>query len=171
MTVRRATRGDADAVRRVAGDSWETDYPSILSRESVESGLEEWYDPDRVRAAVEADDELLYVEEGGGEDAEARAVVGFAHAVVDERAETGHLLRLYVHPDARGEGRGGRLLERARGDLFARGVDRIHATVLTDNDLGTEFYRSFGFEPTGEAETRIGGETYPETRFTLTREG
>ncbi|QZP37794.1 GNAT family N-acetyltransferase [Halobaculum magnesiiphilum] len=173
MTIRRATVGDADAIRRIAGDSWEADYPSILSRESVESGVEEWYDPARVRGAVEADDELLYVAERGedttADAADAEEIVGFAHGVVDGNAGAGHVLRLYVHPDARGEGRGRRLLERVRDDLFDRGVDRIHATVLRENEPGNEFYRSFGFERTGEAETTIGGEAYPETNYTLRR--
>ncbi|WP_435063972.1 GNAT family N-acetyltransferase [Halobaculum sp. EA56] len=163
MTVRRATPADVDAVRTVARESWETDYPSILSRESVESGVDEWYDPDRVRAALGADDELLRVAERDG------AVVGFAHGLVDGEGGSGHVLRLYVRPDARGEGVGGRLLERVRDELFDRGVGRIHAMVLADNDPGNEFYRSFGFELVERAETTIGGESYPENRYVLER--
>ena len=163
MTVRRATAADVDGVRAVAGDSWEADYPEILSRESVENGFEEWYDPGRLAAALPADDELLFVAERDD------TVVGFAHGVVDGTGGAGHVLRLYVHPDARGRGVGGRLLERVRGELFDRGVERVHAMVLSDNEPGNEFYRSFGFERVDESETTIGGESYPETRYVLER--
>ncbi|PSQ04019.1 N-acetyltransferase [Halobacteriales archaeon QS_6_71_20] len=163
MTVRRAVAADVDPIRRVAGDSWEADYPDILSREAVEDGFEEWYDPDRLAGALSADDELLYVAERDGD------VVGFAHGLVDGDDASGHVLRLYVRPEARGEGVGGSLLERVRDDLFDRGVERIHAMVLSDNEPGNAFYRSFGFEREGEAETRIAGEPYPENRYAFER--
>ena len=35
MEYRDATRGDAEAIERIARASWETDYPDILSRETA----------------------------------------------------------------------------------------------------------------------------------------
>lgn len=163
MTTRRATADDVDGIRAVAGDSWRTDYPEILGDGAVESGFEEWYDHDSVESAVGADDELLYVAERDGE------VVGVAHAVLDHDGAVGHLLRLYVHPNVRGEGIGGELLATMRDALFGRGVERVTAMVLAANDAGNEFYRTFGFDRVDEAETTVAGETYPENRYVLER--
>lgn len=162
MTVREATHEDVAGIRRVARASWETDYPDILSRETATEGVEEWYAPERIEEELDAPRSLVLV-------AVEDTVVGFAHAV-GSGDDTGHLLRLYVHPDDRGEGVGRRLFEHARDALFERGVDRVEAMVLADNDLGNAFYQDLGLEKVGEGETTIGSETHRENRYALDRE-
>lgn len=174
MSTREATTDDIDAIRAVARAAWETDYPAILSRETVEEGIEEWYAPDRLYE--EFADVRTRVFVAVEEDADGReVVVGFSHAIVgsDETGlgddGDGHLLRLYVHPDHRERGVGRQLLERTRDALFERGVERIKAMVLAENDLGNAFYRGFGFEKVAESETTVGGETYRENTYELPR--
>lgn len=159
MTVRNASVEDVGAIRELAEASWEADYPEILSRETVEEGVDEWYGTDRLREAVTDPWPHVLVAEREGD------VVGFVHATVT--GEEGAILRLYVAPDRRREGVGRELFEAAREELLARDVDRISATVLAENSLGDAFYRELGFERTGESETRIGGETFPENRYVL----
>jgi len=159
MPIREAAADDLEGVRRVARASWETDYPDILSRESVDEGIEEWYDLDALAAEFDRGRTLLSVAEEDGE------VVGFAHATWT--GEEGHVLRLYVHPNHRDEGAGRALLERTETELRNRGVDRIDAMVLAENDLGRAFYEAFGFEEVDTGETTIGGETYRESRYAL----
>jgi ribosomal protein S18 acetylase RimI-like enzyme len=157
MTVRRAAPGDVDAIHDVARASWTADYPDILSRETAEDGVGEWYTPARLRADLDDPRTRLFVA------VEDDAVVGFAHALVDDDA--GHLLRLYVHPDARRGGVGAALVEAVREELACLDADRVTATVLAANEPGNAFYRDLGFEKVGEGETSIGGETFRENRY------
>jgi ribosomal protein S18 acetylase RimI-like enzyme len=171
MTVREASADDVAAIREVARAAWEADYPEILSRETAERGVEEWYDSGQIAGDVAGSRTRLFVacaddeEGGGGEDGE---VVGFAHAELG-RDDEGYVLRLYVHPDHRNRGFGRRLLERTREDLFEHGAERINAMVLAANEPGNAFYRSFGFEKVTEGETTIGGESYRENTYVLER--
>jgi ribosomal protein S18 acetylase RimI-like enzyme len=160
MTVREASAADIQAIREVARASWEADYPGILSRETAEEGVEEWYTPERLRAALVDSKALLFVA------VEEDSPVGFVHGAVTGEGE-GHVLRLYVHPDHRRRGVGGRLLERARDELVAYGVDRIYAQTLADNDLGNAFYRDRGFEKVDEGETTIAGNSFRENTYAL----
>ncbi len=154
MAIRAATDADIEAIRRIARDSWEADYPDILSRETAESGVDEWYAPYELRSEIAHPRSILAVDNTGG------TVTGFVHAVTGD--ELGHVLRLYVVPDHRRQGIGRRLLEYVIDEVADLGFDRVVALVLADNDLGVEFYRSMGFETVDEAETMIGGTAYRE---------
>ncbi|MFD1587020.1 GNAT family N-acetyltransferase [Halorientalis brevis] len=160
MTIREASESDVDGIHDVAQASWETDYPDILSRETVEEGVKEWYDTDNLREAVRDSRTRLFVAD------EDEGVVGFVHGILSNEDE-GHILRLYVHPDHRKQGLGRQLFERVHTDLTDHGVDQLYAMVLADNDLGEAFYQSLGFEKTGESETTIGGNAYRESTFVL----
>lgn len=160
MPLREATDDDIEAIREVARSSWATDYPEIVSRETVTDRVDEWYDSDRLADDVGRPRALVLVADEDG-------VVGFSHAVLS--AETGHILRLYVDTGHRGQGIGGDLLEATRDELFDRGAERVQAMVLAENEPGNEFYRAHGFELTGEGETTIGGEPHPENTYTLER--
>lgn len=159
MEIRPADPDDAEAIREVARESWGTDYPGIVSRETIPDTVEEWYDPDRLREEVETPGVVVPVAEAGGE------VVGFAHAVVSTESWTGAILRLYVHPDHRREGIGTQLLEATVDRLRDRNAERIEAMVLADNEAGNEFYRAAGFEREDTGETVIGDEPHQEHRY------
>lgn len=171
MMLREATSDDAAAVREVARAAWEADYPDILTRETAERGVEEWYESDHLAGRLAGSRTRLFVacEDGEGDErGDEGRVVGFAHAELG-RDDEGYLLRLYVHPDYRRRGVGRRLLERARDDLFDHGAARVNAMVLAANEPGNEFYRSFGFEKVAESETTVGGETHEEYTYALER--
>lgn len=161
MTIRTAKPEDAEGVRTVAEASWEVDYPEILSSESLTEGLDEWYSLSGIEGAIERSDSLTLVAERDG------SVAGFVHAIWDVDRGEGHVLRLYVHPDHRGQGIGTDLLETVCGDLFDSGADRVRAMVLEANDLGNEFYSDFGFEHVDTEEIDIGGEAYRENTYEL----
>jgi len=74
MDVRTATRDDTDAIRRVAEQSWKTDYPEILTSETAEEAVTDWYTPEQIAAELDENQTLILVAER--ED----TVVGFAHA-------------------------------------------------------------------------------------------
>ncbi|AXR76995.1 GNAT family N-acetyltransferase [Natrarchaeobaculum sulfurireducens] len=165
MAVRDATTDDVDAIREVAERSWTADYPDILSRESIQEGLDDWYADRRIEDSIIWSRALMLVVERD------EGIVGFAHATWDVDETDGNILRVYVDPDHRGVGIGSDLLEATRDRLFDIGVERIKAMVLEKNDLGNAFYRGFGFEKTDTQQIQIGRESYVECTYTLDREG
>ncbi|ADB63174.1 GCN5-related N-acetyltransferase (plasmid) [Haloterrigena turkmenica DSM 5511] len=164
MAIREATVDDIDAIQSVAEESWTRDYPDILSRESIQDGLGEWYSEERIRDSIVWARALMLVAERDDE------IVGFAHATWDTNADVGNILRVYVGPDARGDGIGRRLLQETCQTLFEQGVERINAMVLDANELGKAFYDDFGFERTDTEEISIGGDSYRECTYALERE-
>lgn len=161
MEVREAEHGDIPGIREVARRSWERDYPDVLSRETIDEGVEEWYSPERLEGERTDEDALLTVVEDDGE------VVAFSHAAWE--ADSGDILRLYVRPDRRKEGIGRRLLERTCERLGERDIDRIKAMVLAANEPGNEFYRAMGFEKAGTATTEVGEESHQENVYVRDR--
>lgn len=172
MRVREAASEDLEGIRAVAEASWERDYADLLTRETVASGVNDWYDESTLAAQIVGERTPVLVAKGDSDsdsdgDGDVRSgVVGFAHGYVD--ADVGHVLRLYVHPVARRAGVGRRLLSATVAALRERGVGEVDATVLAANEQGRAFYESQGFEQVGAAEeTTIGGESYPEVRYVL----
>lgn len=159
MQVRPATGGDAAAIHDVARAAWEADYPDIVSRENATAAVEDWYDTDRIREAVDDPGTLVLVAETDGE------VVGFAHAALSSERATGSILRLYAHPDHRRSGVGSELLSETVDELRDREVERVEAMVLAENEPGNDFYREAGFRHDGTGETRIAGESYEENVY------
>ncbi|ELY49452.1 GNAT family N-acetyltransferase [Natronorubrum sulfidifaciens] len=161
MSVREATPDDVDAIQHVAQSSWTEDYPTILSRESIQDGLDEWYSDDLVRDSIIWSRALMLVAERDDE------VVGFAHAIREDDDNEGNILRVYVAPDHRSDGLGRQLLEETRDRLVEQGVERINAMVLEANEPGNAFYRGFGFEQVTTDSITIGEETYTECTYAL----
>lgn len=171
--MREATTGDVESIRAVAEASWERDYADLLTRDTVAAGVNDWYDEATLTELVTDERTPVRVAErdepvaGSEEDevGEEGDVVGFAHGYVD--GETGHVLRLYVHPEERRSGTGQRVLDATVDALAERGSERVDATVLAANEQGRAFYESQGFEQVAVAETTIGGEAHPECRYRL----
>lgn len=162
MTTRHATDADIDGIRQVAEATWNADYPDILSRESLDSGFDEWYSPEQLRDTISWARAVVLVAESADD-----KIIGFVHGVRDRGENHGDILRLYVHPDHRGNGIGRELFEAARDELVDSGVDQLRAMVLEENEPGNEFYRGFGFEWEDTEQITIGGETYSENTYVL----
>lgn len=154
MNVRPATPSDVDAVRSVAERSLRDSYD--LDDEVIEGAVEQWYGDDAMAERLDDEDLLLLV-------AEDERVVGFSqnHLVGQE----GRIQWLHVHPDARGEGVGTRLLDATRDAMAAEGVERITGAVLSSNEVGNEFYREHGFTIQDQHTVEIAGEFHAENVY------
>lgn len=157
MEIRRATGADVGGIRRVAERSWEADYPSFLTRETITSGVEEWYNPDSIRADLGNPLTVLLVA------VEDETVVGFAQGHREE--DVGHLLRIYVDPDHRRSGVATALFDATCETFRSAGVERIRAMALAANDPGRAFYRSLGMDQVDTGTTTIDGDRYDEAIF------
>lgn len=139
VEVRPATPDDAAAIRRVAEAAYRATYVDIVGADGVERLLAAWYDPEDLSERLAAEDGATTYVAVDGE------VVGYAGAVVPESENgesdrVGHLPTLYVHPDRWGEGIGGRLFDRAREHVAARGGTAMRIRVFAENDVGRRFY-------------------------------
>lgn len=146
----RARAGFAGASIRVATAE---DAPAI--RAIVESVLGEYRlarDPAGTDSDL-ADLDAAYFARGGNFDvvvASDGRIVGCC-GVYPHDAATGELRKMYLVPEARGQGLGGRLLRRALAFARGRGFRRIEletASVLTD---AIALYRRAGFEQVARA--------------------
>lgn len=88
--------------------------------------------------------------------------LGFSHCLVARRGgrvvgycciwclgSEAHLLNLAVHPEARRQGVGSALLERALGLARSSGARGVWLEVRTSNRPAIELYRKFGFRIAG----------------------
>jgi ribosomal protein S18 acetylase RimI-like enzyme len=62
-------------------------------------------------------------------------------------ARTAHVAQLVVHPSARGQGLGGRLLDEGLAGAVAAGLDRVTLLVAESNQSARALYASRGFTP------------------------
>jgi ribosomal protein S18 acetylase RimI-like enzyme len=159
-TVRPADHEDVSGIQRVARRGWHAAYEDVLASETIETKLDEWYDRTTIREYVKRDDVGYFVAEAD------ERVLGYATGgPSDEAEDVGFLGAIYVDPDHWGEGIGSRLLDRVESFLTDSGYDRLRFRVLAENDVGTRFYRSRGYEVVEEAETELGEEVVGELVF------
>ncbi|MFC4407977.1 GNAT family N-acetyltransferase [Haloarchaeobius iranensis] len=160
--VREAEQADASGIQRVARAGWHAAYDDAMGSDTVDDCIDDWYDHETVAGAI-TDDDIDYLVAT----AEDR-VVGYASAgpTDDDRPEAvAGLYSIYVHPDRWGAGIGTTLLERCTGRLRERGFEHLCLRVIATNEVGISFYRSHGFEKTGEEAAELKGQSLDEYEF------
>ncbi|MFC3476697.1 GNAT family N-acetyltransferase [Halobacterium litoreum] len=141
MTVRAATGDDVAAVTElwVALADEQRDHGShLLAAENREQAR------DLVRQYVHADG-CLVAEDAG-------VPVGFVMfhvetGLYDTDADRGVVDNVYVAPDARGDGVGSALLDRAEARLCEQGADVLAVEALWDNAAARRLYERRGYAP------------------------
>ncbi|MFC4449488.1 GNAT family N-acetyltransferase [Halorussus aquaticus] len=157
IEIREAESGDGDGIRDVALESLHASYGDILDEDVIETATENWYADEMMEAELEEEGMLYLVAVAGDE------VVGFSQNLLAEGDAT--ILWLHVDPDNRDKNVGTTLLNQTLATLSERGVERIAAEVLTENEAGCTFYEANGFEKAGERERDIGDETHVENLY------
>jgi ribosomal protein S18 acetylase RimI-like enzyme len=157
VTLRPATRDDADDITDVQVASWRAGYAhvfpeSILYADDFDSSRREFWTAWRFapghRIAVATVG--LDVSDGGP----GERVVGFAsYGPERERARgftgRGELWAFYLHPDVWGSGVADRLIDHAEHRLAAEGFDTAVLWVLDDNPRARRFYERHGWAASG----------------------
>jgi ribosomal protein S18 acetylase RimI-like enzyme len=177
MELRTASRSDLAAIKSVAAASLDASYDDVFDEDLRQHAVETWYgaedDPvgDRtderdaggLAGNIEDEDSYVVLAEKDGE------VVGFAQAFLVEGAEAvGRIEWIHVHPDHRGSGIGGSLLDRAEEELVDAAASRVEGRVLEANQEGKEFYKRRGYDEAHERRLTLGDEWVAER--TLVRE-
>src|SRR5450631_324468 len=154
-SARIARPHDAPAVGLIQAAVWRLAYahilpPEVVNRFDPSSFARAWRDSLKPPPSPR---HVLLVGCSG------QQVVGFAAVgpSIDADADdtSGEVLALGVHPDARRNGHGSRLLNAAVDTLRGRGFHSISAWLLADDEDTRAFLRSAGLSPDGAYRDRV----------------
>lgn len=168
-SVRIARASDVPAVGLVQSVVWREAYAAVLAPEVLDQ-FEPRAFTNAWRHSISAPpspDHLLLVACAGEQ------VVGFAAVGPSDDPDAGdsvaELLVIGVHPDARRQGHGSRLLNAVVDTARGRGRDTLNAWALATDEHTRAFLHAAGLEPDGAHRTRIvseDGATAAEVRLT-----
>lgn len=152
MTIRAATRHDADGITDVQVASWRAGYAhvfpeSLLYADDFDSSRRRFWTGWRFAPGHRIAVAVRHADDGD-------RVVGFAsYGPERERARgvtgRGELWAFYLHPDVWGNGIADRLLEHAHERLLAEGFVDAVLWVLEDNPRARRFYERHGWAASG----------------------
>lgn len=160
--VRKASQEDIRGIRRVCAEGYRDTYAGLLSHETIERVIEEFYNLDRLRDEVTNPDGW-----NGWWVAEEDGVVLGAAGDGITKPGVGDLFVLYVDPAHQGRGIGTSLLNAVLEELKGQGAERVWVSVFDGNDRGIGFYKARGFEKRGKQPMHSSepGEDYLSLRF------
>lgn len=160
MDLREATAEDIEEIREVATESLTASYGHALNEEIIAAAVDRWYDEEQLTEDLTDEDAVFVVAVEQGD------VIGFAQSYVVERRDlVGEIDWLHVAPDYRGEGFGKQLLARVEQELVERGVERVEARVLEENEAGAGFYEEHGFDQVGQRDVDIADRSFVEQLY------
>lgn len=155
-TIRRATPVDADALSRIARDTFTETFGHLYPAEDLRAFLDRTHAAAAYAERIADDATALWLLELDGE------VVGYAWAGAchlphpDVAAGDGELKCLYVLARAQNTGWGGRLFETALQWLQRDGPRTLWIGVWSQNLGAQRFYARYGFQKTGEYQFPVG---------------
>jgi len=163
VVLRTADEDDLGVIADLFLACWRTSYrdvlpPAVVARYGSASARDLWQ---RSLAEGPGDREVIVAERPD------HSVVGVVALGRDpDRAGTGHIFSLYVHPDAQGLGVGGGLVSAAIGRFRADDLHQASLWVFEANTGARAFYERLGWLPDGSI--RVERE-YGEPEIRLTR--
>jgi ribosomal protein S18 acetylase RimI-like enzyme len=155
-TIRRATPADAEALSRIAAETFTETFGHTYPPQDLAAFLASAYDLEKTRRDLEDPEKAAWLVEAGG------AVVGHALAGPcdlphDEvNPACGELKRLYVLKAFQGGGTGSRLLAETLAWLERDGPRRLWIGVWSENYGAQRLYGRMGFEKVGEYDFIVG---------------
>lgn len=160
VQIRRLTARDADAFREVRLRSLREDPAAFTN--SLEEFSRQPMERVRARLTGEGADDFML---GAFLDGELVGTVGFYRETALKLRHKGHIVTMYVTPEARGRGLGKALLQEALRRIRAlSGLKQVLLGVVVTQTAARHLYESLGFEAYGrEPEAvRIGDEYFAE---------
>ncbi|CUA85682.1 N-acetylglutamate synthase or related acetyltransferase, GNAT family [Chelatococcus sambhunathii] len=140
ILVRPASRGDIAAVSALLARTWHDTYDAILGADSVAAITREWHAPDRLADEIGRPGHAFFVAETAG------ALAGTA-SVTDRGDGIVSIDRLYVAPEAQGQGIGRALFSAAVRAFPKASVIRLE--VEEKNARACRFYEKRGLSAIG----------------------
>lgn len=149
---------DIEQVAKIITDDWKIAYRGIIDDEYLDS-LNYKDREERIRSKYQKQKSIVYVEEG--------VVKGYSRFGInrDEEKNLGELYALYIKPDERGKGIGGRLLKETARILKKRGYKEMILWCLEENKNGRSFYEKMGGKLYNKRNIEIGNKEYGEVCY------
>lgn len=144
IVVRQATFDDLEIVRHIGTVTYR-EHEAFAGADYVETGISQWWSTGAVRRSIESSTTYLAFADG--------APTGTA--TVGTLDGDPILWKLYVLPNAQGEGAGSALLTAAIADLPA-GTGRLLLEHVEGNEHAAAFYNRKGFKEFKRTETESG---------------
>ena len=145
--IRHAEPEDAKGIHDVALKSWKDTYSHILTEETIEDTINDWYSIEDLRKQTKHP--VFYVAEVEED------LVGFVHITLEDQEATLH--RIYIDPDYQGQGIGSRLYEKAEEEIREY-ADKVKLEVFAENRKGNNFYEKEGFKEEKTEEINFKGQ-------------
>jgi L-amino acid N-acyltransferase YncA len=162
ITIRRAQRGDAEAIATIHAASWRATYAGMVDAAALAGMTAASRRPMWERIPEREDGPFaVFVAEVDG------AVVGFCSVGPSRTVDdAGELYTIYLEPGREGTGFGHALLTAAEGAIWERGHRVAILWVLWDNAVARRFYERHGWTADGtEQEETLFGVTMTEVRY------
>lgn len=145
VTVRRAQRGDVEAIAAIHAASWQATYAGMMDAASLEGMTAASRQPMWERILESGDARFaVFVAEVNG------AVVGFCSVGPSRTVDdAGELYTIYLEPGREGKGLGHALLTAAEDALRRQGYRLATLWVLQENRVARRFYERHGWTADG----------------------
>jgi len=156
MQIRRATPEDAEAMSRIATDTFVETFGHLYPPEDLAYFLLAYYSPAAQRENLQDPSSAMWLLERNG------VAVGHVYAGpcglphAEASVEDGEIKRLYVLRETHNERWGTRLLETALDWLQRDGPRTLWVGVWSENVGAQRFYARHGFERVGEYKYPVG---------------
>lgn len=162
VTIRPATKEDAEHVERIRTDSWTKAYAHFLPVEKLTTAdSEEFLTKWRNRLAKEG--VWMAVVDGRPE-----AFMTLGKTDYPESGAPRQIHSLYVHPDHQGKGIGKALIKTAAEDCLKNGEPRLSICVFTQNEPAKQLYKNLGAQFVAASSYHIFDEDHPDEAYVWT---
>jgi ribosomal protein S18 acetylase RimI-like enzyme len=144
--IREAQVSDCQHISILANAAWWAHYPSILSDAQIAFMLQEMYAVDKLSHQMEVLGHKFLVMVDANETLE-----GFASVSPTDTGGAWKLHKLYLHPQAKGSGKGRQLLSEVEKLVKKHGGTKLLLNVNRANTAVT-FYQRYGFSKEEEVD-------------------
>lgn len=154
---RPAREADLEAISALLVRTWQATYTDILGVDVVHAVTSTWHTPAALAAGLSRPDEVFLVavaEQARTDTAAAHSVLGTASAKLGVDGVV-NLMRLYIDPEAQGQGTGTQLLKAVLAPFDGKATS-VMLEVEPQNTGAIAFYERHGFTATGSG-TDCGG--------------
>ena len=149
MMLRKACPSDAERIAWIHVNGWQAAYAGMIPQEHLDGLSVSRRALDWAKWLRREDfDAIVYV--SGGE------IFGYASYVGKPDLDRAELVGLYVHPEHKREGIGSALMAQFETETIT--ASRRYLWVLSENHSAIAFYRSLGYEVSGETKEMIIGD-------------
>lgn len=166
MILRAATADDTAALAQLGAHSFTEKFGHLYRAENLAGHLAEAHSPAKVaKEIMDPGMRVMLAEEGGRLLGYCKLVMACGWPEHAQGRRVIELKQLYTHPDAVGQGIGGKLMDWALEEARAFGADEIQLSVYSDNPGAQRFYARYDFSKIADIHFIVGDQRDEEFLF------